>query len=453
MLDSHPHPHPHPHPRKQQQQQQQQNKNKNKNKIRFVVDTDNDDNDKDEPQANDDEDNEPTSVDNNNKKKTNSNKKIKIRSYLDSNRIFKWFSDNPINKDIIQSPGNQNYLMKAAPIYDEWLRTQYEYQVWENYLKLAQESKHWAKEIVNRTNNRKNTANNFQFINKKLSQFKTKIHQKAAEITSLQIELGNYWNYTAVKKRSKQTKTTMTNSNNPADMIILAGAPDINITPAITATTITATTNTTTAPSTSIDNHTDPEFLRNDIQKVDKLLINYIEENIQHIRNMAENRVKLAKLEMIEYKSFEDFKQIATPNQICAHEIIRTKVKVWHTTNKNYHTADKRLRFNILPKFVAKTNLNFKFNKTIRTPAETQAIYDRMNQITMNYHKEAMEVFTNTLAEDAELLKYEIDQLIKGFPKDDTNEIDPEVCLEAFKDYHKLRLQRYDLQLQQAVHF
>jgi len=186
---------------------------------------------------------------------------------------------------------------------------------------------------------------------------------------------------------------------------------------------------------------------------LEKLLTDYIEENIQHIKEMAENRVNIAKLEMDEYKSFEDFKQIATPNQICIHEIIRSKLKLWHTTNKNYHTATKRLQFNILPKFITKTNFNFKFNKTVLGPEETQITYDKMDQITANYHKEAIELYTMTLARETELLKYEIDQLIEGFPKDNTNDIDPEVCLEAFKHYHGLRLKRYDLQLNQAVHF
>ena len=180
---------------------------------------------------------------------------------------------------------------------------------------------------------------------------------------------------------------------------------------------------------------------------------NYIETNIQHIKNMAENRVNLTKLEMNEYKSFEDFKQIATPNQMCIHEIIRKTLKLWHTTNKNYHTTTKRLELNILPKFIYKTNLHLKFNKTILGQEETQIIYDKMDQITANYHKEAIELYTMTLARENELLKHEIDQLIEGLPKDNTNDIDPEVSLQAFKHYHELRLQRYKLQLNQTVYF
>ena len=58
----------------------------------------------------------------NKKKKDNNdknNKKLKTRRYLDTNRIFKWFSDNSEMKHIIKGRGNQDYIIKAIPIYDE----------------------------------------------------------------------------------------------------------------------------------------------------------------------------------------------------------------------------------------------------------------------------------------------------------------------------------------------
>jgi hypothetical protein len=58
-----------------------------------------------------------------------------------------------------------------------------------------------------------------------------------------------------------------------------------------------------------------------------------------------------------------------------------------------------------------------------------------------------------TIARGAELFKHEIHQLTEGFPMDNTNDIDPQVCLKAFKQYDGLRLQRYNLELNQAVHF
>ncbi|CAF3392892.1 unnamed protein product [Rotaria socialis] len=44
--------------------------------------------------------------------------------------------------------GNQAYILAAAPIYDEWIRNNYELRVWQTYLQIGIQGRHWAKEIV-----------------------------------------------------------------------------------------------------------------------------------------------------------------------------------------------------------------------------------------------------------------------------------------------------------------
>ena len=39
----------------------------------------------------------------------------------------------------VTSRGNQAYVLAAAPIYDEWIRCNYELQVWQAYLRMGTE--------------------------------------------------------------------------------------------------------------------------------------------------------------------------------------------------------------------------------------------------------------------------------------------------------------------------
>ncbi|CAF4781892.1 unnamed protein product, partial [Rotaria magnacalcarata] len=66
---------------------------------------------------------------NQNNKKTKTKKKIHL--YLEPTRMLRWFEDNSKNsKNAASGRGNQPYLLTTAPIYDEWIRNNYELQVW-----------------------------------------------------------------------------------------------------------------------------------------------------------------------------------------------------------------------------------------------------------------------------------------------------------------------------------
>ncbi|CAM2723266.1 unnamed protein product [Rotaria socialis] len=49
--------------------------------------------------------------------------------------------------------GNHAYILAAAPIYDEWIRNNYELRVWQTYLQIGIQGRHWAKEKINRLTN------------------------------------------------------------------------------------------------------------------------------------------------------------------------------------------------------------------------------------------------------------------------------------------------------------
>ncbi|CAF5074226.1 unnamed protein product, partial [Rotaria sp. Silwood1] len=56
----------------------------------------------------------------------NNNTKLKRRIYLESNRIIRYMQDN--SSVIAGGHGNQAYILATAPIYDEWIRNNYELQ-------------------------------------------------------------------------------------------------------------------------------------------------------------------------------------------------------------------------------------------------------------------------------------------------------------------------------------
>ncbi|CAM2705332.1 unnamed protein product [Rotaria socialis] len=110
---------------------------------------------------------------NNNKTKQqteqNRNNKKK-RSYLEPNRIMRYMQDNA--SPIISSRGNQAYILASTTIYDDWIRDNYDLQVWQNYLKMGTDDKHWAKEVIKGTKKRDDIINS-RFVKKKINRFTT----------------------------------------------------------------------------------------------------------------------------------------------------------------------------------------------------------------------------------------------------------------------------------------
>lgn len=168
---------------------------------------------------------------------------------------------------------------------------------------------------------------------------------------------------------------------------------------------------------------------------------------------MTINHMKLAKAEMEEYKALEDFQLIATPAQWNVHLLLKPKMKSWNTKNKNYLVTQKRVEYDLSPKFISKFDFNFKIDNSIINHDETQTMYNEIRKINKDFRIRSMTLYKEVLAREHELLLSEINQIIKGFPEQENNSQDQESCLAAFLHYHELRLKRYDLEAQQSIHF
>ena len=189
---------------------------------------------------------------------------------------------------VVSGRGNQAYTLATTSIYDEWVRNNYELQVWQTHLKLGTEQNHWAKEIVQRTKKR-DTVVNTQFVQKNINRFTTEIAQAGATISDMQIQLSTYWS---------QSSTGAGLNTNTA-----------------------AATNTTTTSS----NNNYRDRARDSVDRLEKCILRYIQHCTQHVKKMAETRVQLAKGQMEEFKALEDFEQIATPLQMNIHLTLKPK--------------------------------------------------------------------------------------------------------------------------------
>ncbi|CAF1243790.1 unnamed protein product [Rotaria magnacalcarata] len=379
----------------QQQNQQNRRNRRNSNYNQFAE------------LAEDDNGDEPVEIDLNNEpifrnKNRRDMKKKKTRLYLESNRMLRWFEDNSKNsKNSASGRGNQAYLLATAPIYDDWVRNNYELQIWQTYLKMGTEQKHWDKEFVQQTKKRDETADS-RFINKKINQLMACIALTSATISKLQMELNTYWmqNSSEIITQKQAHTTAELATNLILERTGLGSTLSKNTVP---ASTITAASTTTTAGSTTIKS-----VYRDPVDRLEKHILDYIHHCAQHVKKVAETRIQLAKAQMDEFKALEDFEQIATPSQWNIHLMIKPKVKLCSTKAKNYVLATKRVEYDLPPKFISKIDLTFKIDESIVDKDEIQATYNKMRQITKDFRTQAMKLYAQSLAREHELLSNEI---------------------------------------------
>jgi hypothetical protein len=310
--------------------------------------------------------------------------------------------------NIIGARGNQAYVLASTPVYDEWVRNNYDLQIWQTYLKMGTQDKHWAKEVIQRTKKRDDLINS-RFIQKKINQLTTNIAQANATISNLQVQLGTYWSQTTPGATALNTSSTTTTNMNR---------------------------------------------IREPIDRLEKSVLKYIQHCTQHVKKMSEKKIQLAKAQMEEYKALENFEQVATPVQQNIHLMLKPKMKLWSTKNKNYQIAMKRVEYDLPPKFISKIDFTFKLDESILNREEAQILYNQMRQLTKDYRAQTMSLYLQSITREKEILSNDIKQIIEGFPKEnDDEELDADPGYLAFKYYDELREKRLNLEAEQSIYF
>ena len=344
----------------------------------------------------------------------------KQRAYVEHSRLTKFINENSVNG--MTSRGNQAYVMASAHIYDDWVRNNYQLQVWKYYLKMGtdKDSSHWAKEVVQRTKTRENRKCT-QFVQKKINQLTQSIAQSSATIYDLQTQLNTYWSQTPAINGQTTTSTTTTNPSNTASMPTTAGAAS---------------------------------RARESVDRIEKSMLKYISHCTRHVKKNAENKMKIAKAELEEYKALEDFQLVATPLQSAIHLTLKPKMKLWMTKRKNVQIATKRVEYDAPPKFIENINFSYKIDESIIAPDEAQAMYDRMRDMTKRFRLEAMTTYLESSNRELELLESEIERITEEFPVENaTDNPSSQASVSSFKHYHKLRKQRMLLEVEQSSYF
>jgi len=168
---------------------------------------------------------------------------------------------------------------------------------------------------------------------------------------------------------------------------------------------------------------------------------------------MTQGRIQLAKAQMEEFKALEDFEQIATPAQWNIHLILKPKMKLWSTKNKNYQLLSKRVELDLPPKIIDKVDFSFKIDESIISQDEAQAMYNQMRQITKDFRTQAMTLYVQSAARENEVLSNEIKGIVDRFPQENDDGFDAEPGFAAFKQYHELRQKRMKLEIEQSMYF
>jgi hypothetical protein len=311
---------------------------------------------------------------------------------------------------VMGARGNQAFVLAAAGLYDGWVRDNYDLQVWQSYLKMGTQDRHWPKDVVKRTKKRDDLTNS-RFIKKKINQLTTNIAQANATIADLQIQLTTYWTQT------------------------IAGT----------------TIGTASSSTTNMNTNTNTNRIRESSERLEKIVLKYIHHCTQHVKKSAENKIQLAKAEMAEFKALQDFEKIATPIQWNIHSMLKLKMKLWHTKNKNYQIATKRVELDLPPTFILKNNLTFKIDEAILSKEEAQSLYNGMRQLIKEYRVQAMSLYLKSITREREIVTNEIERIIDGFPKE--NDDDDENGITIFKNYHDLRMKRFELEAEQMCYF
>ncbi|CAF3574042.1 unnamed protein product [Rotaria socialis] len=258
----------------------------------------------------DDDDNVKDNVDNDEPlrsfKKNNNNKRKrkKERLYLKHERIITWIHENVPQKEIIDNSGNYAYVLTSINIYDEWIRANYNLQIWQNYFKMATENKHWAKEIIQRTKQHDEIVNN-RFIKNKINQLALIIVQSSASISDLKTQLRSYWSQIPSYKGSKAAMDAMAQG---------------------TSTTTSSTTESTTSKLTTTS--LAPDRVRDKVGQVEKIIYKYLFHCTAHAKKLTEDRIRSAKAQLIEFKALEDFQLASTPNHRIIHFVLKSKMKL-----------------------------------------------------------------------------------------------------------------------------
>lgn len=434
--------------RRQRRNQQFQNNNNNNNNRFDILANDNDDN------INDQDQDEPIDQQHilsslpimSNRK----SKKTKFRYYLLQKKLLNHFITDVPNElfkllqDKRASDGTKQFLYESAATYDEWIRAEYELDIWYHYEKLSNEKNFWPQEIISRMKGRKDALQLKSFIQKKINYYESIMNKCEAAMIKTSMNYSEFFAQIATRRKPVKRATTVSQ----------------------TATTVTTTANTATTATTTDSVSTRLSF---DIEKIETAIADYIKNHLQYVKKNSLVRCEMADAECKEYEALQAFKTIAQKQPIWnIHLMLKPKVLNWSKKNEHFHVIQKRIEYGLFPKFIANDKFSVKIDTKMHEQNENQSMYDEMRQITSFCQEKKMQFCYKVAACELNKAKDEIDIIIENAkPRMPVNHLEitednqlttnnnneEEKCYKGFQEYYDLLIQRLNLQSQQAGHF
>ncbi|CAF0757551.1 unnamed protein product [Adineta steineri] len=164
------------------------------------------------------------------------------------------------------------------------------------------------------------------------------------------------------------------------------------------------------------------------------------------------------------------------------HLLLQSKLTKWDNNNRNFHKIQKRMEYNLLPRFIEKQDFSFKIDTKVFEKDEIQSIYNEMRELTNSFKKQSMQFHYHIAARELNNVRNEIDIIIgncrlkpssalnltindaqndaqedQESDDDDNNsnkeENEDKQHFEVFELYYKLSMKRHELQAEQSCHF
>ncbi|CAF1634809.1 unnamed protein product, partial [Didymodactylos carnosus] len=304
-------------------------------------------------------------------------KKFKNRPYLEPVRIRAHLNTlaernkNAVARHVIR------YCVEAAPFLDKWVCDQYEYQVWQKFLKLGSDTDsghiHWAQEIVKRTKTRDSRINK-EFCVTQMTRLQKSILTASNEVTRSQGELAAFAPAMLPAQTSRSSSAGVAQSQ-----------PEQTVT--------------------------------GQVLFADEILRKYIQVQTHYVAKKCATRVAIAVAEQAEYTALQLFENRATAHQKTHAAVVKPKFEVLHIKEKNMKVLAKQVEFDMVPKSVPKFDFHYRIDEQALSPAQIDNAHRDMRKLVLDFQKEAVQLMLQTATEECDNVRIKVTELIDGMPE------------------------------------
>ena len=186
--------------------------------------------------------------------------------------------------------------------------------------------------------------------------------------------------------------------------------------------------------------------LANDAEENEKVMFNYMNESLIHVRRQNELKMKMAKIERAENVAWENFITLATAPQVTLARMVKAQLLKTREKSIRYEAAAVHAtpQIDMLPKALPSLELNFQFDKESMSEEDAKDIFKSMKDITRDYRLKATELYIRAAKVELEYHNTRLRQLMEGSvlasTLSDTESSSDSEATKAFQVFVKIHL-------------